>query len=116
MQISHFCVTKCLRFFPTLQKLCLQFFLQLLDFLNLQLEFYTFVSVFCTFVTHIIQFVKIVTMVVQCTECSSQLSDRRALNKHLQRKHSIYPKVPTLVAANAHKRKKVYRPCVNILF
>ena len=34
-------------------------------------------------------------MVVQCTESSWQLSDRRALNKHFQRKHNIYPKVLT---------------------
>ena len=45
-------------------------------------------------------------MVVQCTECSSQLSDRRALNKHLQRKHNIYPKVPTFGCFQCSQEEK----------
>ena len=34
-------------------------------------------------------------MPLQCTNCPAQLSDRRALNKHLLRKHDIQPNVPT---------------------
>ena len=65
-----------------------------------------FVSVFCTFVSHIIPFVKIVTIVVQCTECSSQFSDRQALDKYLQRKHNIYPKVPNLGCFQCSQERK----------
>ena len=34
-------------------------------------------------------------MAVQCLHCSTQISDRRSLNKHLENIHSIFPDVPT---------------------
>ena len=41
-----------------------------------------------------------------CSECSAQLSDRRSLNKHLQKRHNIYPNVPTFSCSNCSEEKK----------
>ena len=41
-----------------------------------------------------------------CIECSAQLSDRRSLNKHLQKRHNIYPNVPTFSCFNCSEEKK----------
>ena len=43
---------------------------------------------------------------LQCTNCPAQLSDRRALNKHLQRKHDIHPNVPTFSCFSCSEQEK----------
>ena len=45
-------------------------------------------------------------MPLQCTNCPAQLSDRRALNRHLQGKHGIYPNVPTFSCFNSSEQAK----------
>ena len=41
-----------------------------------------------------------------CSECSTQLSDRRSLNKHLQKRHNNYKNVPTFSCSKCSEEKK----------
>ena len=45
-------------------------------------------------------------MPLQCTNCPAQLSDRRALNKLLLRKHDIHPNVPTFSCFSCSEQVK----------
>ena len=67
-------------------------------------------------------------MPLQCTNCPAQLSDRRALNKHLLRKHDIHPNVPTfscfscseqvksLPSLRKHSQVSHHQPILNVCY
>ena len=45
-------------------------------------------------------------MALICSECSAQFSDWRSLNKHMQKRHNLYPNVPTFSFSNCSEEKK----------